>query len=94
MCEYVSAVLKFAHVSDSLALALRRAVRAERARHGWSQSELANRLNWSQQKIAAIEGGTRRLYADELSDVCKALGLPLRDLLSRADAADRLALGL
>ncbi|WP_408622903.1 helix-turn-helix domain-containing protein [Kineosporia rhizophila] len=81
-------------VSDSLALALKRAVRAERSRRGMSQTELANALGWSQSRVASLETGTRRLYADELPEVCAALGVPLTRLLADAKKGDMQRLGL
>ncbi len=81
-------------VSDALALVLKRAVRAERSRRGLSQTELADALGWSQSRIASLETGTRRLYADELPEVCEALGVPLERLLADASKADRRKLGL
>ena len=81
-------------MSDHLALTLARAVRAERSRHGWSQARLGEALGWSQSKVAAVESGTRRLNADELPEVCLALGVSLRRLLADADPADLAAIGL
>jgi transcriptional regulator with XRE-family HTH domain len=81
-------------MSDHLALTLARAVRAERSRHGWSQTRLGEALGWSQSKVAAVEAGTRRLNADELPDICTALGVTLERLLTDADPADLAALGL
>ena len=81
-------------MSDHLALTLARAVRAERSRHGWSQARLGEALGWSQSKVAAVEAGTRRLNADELPDICTALGVTLQRLLTDADPADLAALGL
>jgi transcriptional regulator with XRE-family HTH domain len=81
-------------MSDHLALTLARAVRAERSRHGWSQARLGEALGWSQSKVAAVEAGTRRLNADELPDICIALGVTLQRLLTDADSADLVALGL
>lgn len=81
-------------MSDHLALTLARAVRAERARRGWSQTALAERLGWSQTKVAAVEGGTRRLYVHEMPEVCRVFGVSLARLLQDADQDDRRALGL
>ena len=81
-------------MSDHLALTLARAVRAERSRNGWSQARLGETLGWSQSKVAAVEAGTRRLNADELPDICTALGVTLQRLLTDADPADLAALGL
>jgi transcriptional regulator with XRE-family HTH domain len=81
-------------MSDQLALTVARAIRAERARRGWSQTALAERLGWSQTKIAAIEGGTRRLYLHEMPEICRAFGVTLTRLLQDGDPADLQALGL
>lgn len=81
-------------VTDELAHVLVRGFRAERARAGLSQAQLAERLGWSQSRITAIESGTRNLYAHELAEVCRALGVPLRMLLVMADPEDLAALGL
>ena len=81
-------------MTATLALALSRAVRAERARLGISQTELAERLGTSQSSVSAIEQGTRRIYADELVELCTAFELSLSELLNRADTKDRTALGL
>jgi len=83
-----------ATVSDRLARVLARAVRAERARAGLSQDVLAERLGWSRQVVTSVETGTRRLNADELPELCAALGVTLARLLTDADPADRAALGL
>lgn len=79
-------------MSDHLADVLRQAVRAERARDGLSQAQLAAALGWSRQAVSALETGTRRLAADELPDLCRALRVTLPDLLVRATAEDRAVL--
>jgi transcriptional regulator with XRE-family HTH domain len=81
-------------VTASLALALSRAVRAERARLALSQGELAQRLGVSQSTVSAIEQGTRRVYADELVELCRTFDISLDELLARAEASDRRVLGL
>jgi transcriptional regulator with XRE-family HTH domain len=81
-------------VSDHLALTLARSIRAERARAGLPQAQLAHRLGWSQQVQASIETGGRRLYAHELPDICRALGVPLATLLIGAAPEDLEALGV
>lgn len=81
-------------VSDSLALVLKRAVRAERARLAWSQTELADALGWSQSRVASLETGTRQLYAHELPEVCAAFGITLDRLFAAANPQDRARLGL
>lgn len=81
-------------MSDAAARAISRSLRAERARLGLTQSGLAERLGWSQQKVASIETGARRLYADELPDLALALGVPLIKLLDGLSQGDLHALGL
>jgi transcriptional regulator with XRE-family HTH domain len=81
-------------VSVAAARAISRSLRAERARADLTQAELASRLSWSQQKVAAVETGAQRLYADDLPDVALALGVPLVKLLDGVDPADLRALGL
>ena len=71
-----------------------RGLRAERSRQGLSQAELAERLGWSRQKVAALEAGTRRLFFDDMPDLCAALGVPLSRLLIDADPGDLKVLGL
>lgn len=81
-------------VSDEFALALSRAVRAERVRLGLSQADLANRVGLGRVTVSQIETGARRLYADELDLLCEALEVSLDDLLHRAPATVRHRLGL
>ena len=86
--------VQIAPVSSTLNAALLRAIRAERARAGLTQGELAERLDWHRNTIAKIEAGDRQLAAHELVDVCRALGVPLTTLLVEADPRDREILGL
>jgi transcriptional regulator with XRE-family HTH domain len=81
-------------VSDALANVVARSVRAERARRGLSQTELATLLGWSQSQVSAVESGARRLYAHELPEVCSALEISLMRLLEGASSDDLEALGL
>ena len=62
---------------------------AEQSWRGISQTELADTLGWPQSRIRSFETGTHRLYADELPEVCGALGVPLERLLADASDADR-----
>ncbi len=73
---------------------LAREIRAERARAGLSQADLAERLGTSPSTVSAMERGVRAIYAAELPDLCRALGVDLLAFLTRADAADRRAMGL
>jgi transcriptional regulator with XRE-family HTH domain len=63
-------------------------VRAERARHRWTQEHLARRLGWSTSTLSALESGQRRATADDLPLLCEALDVSFRDLISRADPTD------
>lgn len=81
-------------MSDSLALVIARAIRAERARSGLSQAELAERVGVHRATVGAIETVTRRVYADELADFCEALGVTFAELMSRAGADDKRRLGI
>jgi transcriptional regulator with XRE-family HTH domain len=83
-----------APVSATLNAALLKAIRAERARAGLTQSELAERLGWHRNTIAKIEAGDRQLAAHELVDVCQVLQVPLTTLLVQADPRDREILGI
>jgi transcriptional regulator with XRE-family HTH domain len=81
-------------MSAEAARAIARSIRAERSRLGLSQTELGERLGWSQAKVTSIERGARNLYAHELPDVAVALGVPLRDLLKGLPAPVLRSLGL
>jgi transcriptional regulator with XRE-family HTH domain len=81
-------------MSDAAARALARSLRAERARAGITQAELAERLGWSQQKAGSLETGARRMYADELPDLALALEVPLVKLLDGMPKTDLRNLGL
>jgi transcriptional regulator with XRE-family HTH domain len=80
-------------VSDDLAFAIARGIRAERGRAGLSQQALATRLGWSRATVGAVETMERGVYAHELSQICKALGVTLDQLLARAPEEDRRNLG-
>jgi len=59
-----------------------------------TQRELGDRLGWTGATISAIEAADRGVAAEDLADVCRALGVTLDQLLERADPSDRKALGL
>lgn len=81
-------------MSSRLAVSLARGIRAERARHGWSQADLAGRLGWARQTVAKIEAGDRSVRAEELPELCAALEVPLGRLLQDADPDELARLGL
>ncbi len=70
------------------------AVRAERARHRWTQEQLAKRLGWSVSTLGELEAGRRRPAVDDLPALCEALEVPLVELVRRADPEDVRRLGL
>jgi transcriptional regulator with XRE-family HTH domain len=71
-----------------------RNVRAERARLGLTQSELAERLGWLQVTVSALETGRRAVQLDDIPALCRALGVSVEQLIMGADPADLNALGL
>jgi transcriptional regulator with XRE-family HTH domain len=81
-------------VSITFRRALAGGIRAERARLGITQEELGRRIGRAKQTVSEIEAGTASLAAEDLPDVCRALGCTLAELLDRADPADRGVLGV
>jgi transcriptional regulator with XRE-family HTH domain len=73
---------------------LARNLRAERARLGLRQSDVADRLGWSPSLVSLMETGQRRIAAAELPVLCRLFGVTLADLLRGADPEDLDALGL
>jgi transcriptional regulator with XRE-family HTH domain len=71
-----------------------RNVRAERARHGWRQVDLAEKLEWSMGMISDTEAGKRRVCMADMPNLCRAFEVTLMDLLKGADPDDLAALGL
>lgn len=53
------------------------AVREERERQGWSQSELAARASVSRSFVADVEAGKPTVEASKLFDVFQALGFEM-----------------
>jgi transcriptional regulator with XRE-family HTH domain len=77
-----------------LAAIVARNVRAERHRHGWRQRDLAERMGWSVGMVSDTESGQRRIGVEDLPVLCRALEIPLSQLLHGADAADLAAIDL
>jgi len=69
-------------------------VRAERARRGWRQKDLADRLGWSTDTLSNLETGQRRVTADDLPLLCAAFEIDLRRLTLGADEEDLRKIGL
>ena len=70
------------------------AVRAERSRRGWRQSDLAERCGWSLTVQGAIERGARQVNLDDIEKLCAALGRPLIRMLDGAEDEQLRHLGL
>jgi transcriptional regulator with XRE-family HTH domain len=76
----------------TLSATLARSLRAERARRGWTQGELAEQLGWTRATLSAVESGRRRLAVDDLPAICAVFNLGLADLLDGLDDELRRAL--
>jgi transcriptional regulator with XRE-family HTH domain len=77
-----------------LAAIVARNVRAERARRSWRQVDLAERLGWSIGMVSETENGKRRIGISDMPNLCRALDVPLSDLLQGAEREDLIALKL
>ena len=71
-----------------------RNIRAERARQGWRQRDLAERLEWSIGMVSDTESGQRRVGIADMPKLCRALGVPLSTLLVGAEDEDLRALAV
>ena len=69
-------------------------VRAERARRGWRQKDLADRMEWSIGMVSDTESGKRRIGIADMPRLCRGLEVPLRELLRGASPQDLAALDL
>lgn len=78
----------------SLGVVIAANVRGERARRRLRQTDLAERMGWALSTVGDLESGKRRVGADDLPQLCKALGVTLMDLLRGADEEDVRLLGL
>lgn len=81
-------------VSTSFALAVGRAIAAERNFRGLTQTQLGDKLGWSRSTISAMETGARPIAVGDLPEICQALECGVLDLLGRAGEKDKRALGL
>ena len=93
-CRWIAIPVTVPVMSDRLALTLRQAIRAERARQGLTQEDLANRLGWTRQVVWTVETGARTVAMHEMPDICRALNVTLSRLLVDAAPEDREALGI
>jgi len=69
-------------------------LRAVRLQAGWSQSELAARLNVTFQQIQKYEKGSNRLSAASLHQIAQLFKLPLDYFFEGGDAGNNPASGL
>lgn len=63
-------------------------LRAERARKGWSQAELAERAGTTKTTVSSIEGGNG-CRTDTLTDLARALEIPVATLLADSTGAQQ-----
>ena len=66
----------------------------ESADHHRVATPIADALGWSPTTVADAEGGRRRLDIGQITALCRALDVPLANLLDGADEADLRALGI
>ncbi|HET9654959.1 MAG TPA: helix-turn-helix transcriptional regulator [Kineosporiaceae bacterium] len=71
-----------------------RNIAAERVRHRWTQADLAEHLGVGRTTVASWETGHRVIAVDALVPLCRALGVPLVELLRGLDPEDLRVLGL
>ncbi len=62
-------------------------LRQARHQRGITQAELAARLGRPQSFVSKYESGERRLDLVELRQICKALGVSLKDFISNFERA-------
>jgi transcriptional regulator with XRE-family HTH domain len=60
-------------------------LRAERARAGVRQADLAARIGMPRATLSDIEGGRRKVTLGEAVEICDALGIALAQLLAGPD---------
>lgn len=60
-------------------------VRAQRAKRRWTQQELADEMEWSRASLLSLENESRRVTLNDVVDLCRALEVPLAELLRGAD---------
>jgi transcriptional regulator with XRE-family HTH domain len=60
-------------------------LRAERARAGLNQADLAQKIGLPRATLADIEAGRRKIALGEAVEICEALGIELSLLLAGSD---------
>jgi transcriptional regulator with XRE-family HTH domain len=81
-------------VVSSLSVVVARNIRAERARAGLTQEDLAGALGLTRSAISSWERGLREPGLNYLVPLCGALGVDLADLFRGIPAGDLRLLGL
>jgi transcriptional regulator with XRE-family HTH domain len=81
-------------VSVTLSVAVARNLRAERARAGLTQDELAHAVGLTRSAVSSWERGLNEPGLDHLVPLCRALGVDLADLFRGVPAHDLVTLGL
>jgi DNA-binding XRE family transcriptional regulator len=82
------------HGKENVNAVVGASVRAERARLRVTQTELAQRLGWSRDRVPRLEKGQCDVRLTELLLLCRVLGASMNDLMIGADEDDIAVLGL
>jgi transcriptional regulator with XRE-family HTH domain len=69
-------------------------VRAHRAKRRLTQQELADEMGWSRASLLALENESRRVTLSDVVDLCRALDIPLVELVRGAPVEALQYLGL
>ncbi len=59
------------------------AIRARRERVGWSQEQLAEKVDFTRNYIGMIERAEKKVTLETLVKIAKALGVRVRDLVAQ-----------
>jgi transcriptional regulator with XRE-family HTH domain len=78
----------------SLGVVIANNVRGERARRHMRQADMAAVLDWPLSSYGDLESGRRKVRADDIPQLCEALGVSLLDLLRGAEPEDIRRMGL
>lgn len=69
-------------------------VRAQRAKRRLTQQELADDMGWSRVSVLSLENEMRKVTLSDVVDLCRALDIPLVELVRGADPDVLEALGI
>lgn len=73
--------------SRDLAEALAAVVRAERARRGWTQAELADALGWGRGKVADVETARRSVTLPDVDALGEVFGMTLEEFAAEVEGS-------